>query len=311
MTDKPLKIVFMGTPDFAASALKALLASPHDIVCVYSQPPRPAGRGQQEKKSAVHQLAEDNGIQVRTPLKLKGNEDELNFMASLDADVAVVAAYGLILPQTVLDIPRYGCLNIHASLLPKWRGASPIQHAIWEGDDKTGVAIMQMEAGLDTGPVIKMQSTEINTSTTASTLHDTLAEMGGTLILDVLDQLATTGQIISTPQDNSLTSYARMLTKQDGIIDWSRTATQIDRQIRALTPWPGCFFELDGKRFKLVSTEPSELQSPHEPGTIIDKDGHISCGQGTSLKLTTIQPDGKKAMSFSDALNGNYISLGS
>ena len=239
-----LRLAFMGTPDFAASSLRALIDAGHDVVCVYSQPPRPAGRGHQVQRSPVHVLAEDREIPVRTPKSLRNAEAQAEF-AALDLDCAVVAAYGLILPQPVLDAPRMGCLNIHASLLPRWRGAAPIQRAILAGDAETGVTIMQMDAGLDTGAMLLKGSVPITGQTTAGSLHDALADMGSGLIVQALDGLAE-GPLTAEPQPNEGVTYAAKLSRDDGRLDWTQPADFIERQVRALNPWPGVCFDLGG-----------------------------------------------------------------
>lgn len=294
-----LRVVFMGTPQFAVPALEALVGQ-HDVIAVYSQPPRPAGRGQQMRKSPVQECAERHGIPVHTPINFKNDADKENF-AALNADIAIVAAYGLILPQAILDAPKHGCINIHASLLPRWRGASPIQHAIWKGDSESGVTIMQMERGLDTGPMILKASTPITTTTTTTELHDALSAMGGDLILKTLETL---GANTAVKQDDAQHTYAPMLKKEDGRIDWSQSATEIDRQIRALNPWPGTFCMAGNKRLKILAATPTA--GTGTPGIILNRVGHVACGKD-ALQLVTVQPDGGKAMPVSAALNGNYI----
>lgn len=316
----------MGTPDFAQIAFKALMDAGYDIVCVYSQPPRPKGRGQQIQPSPVHAYADELGIPVFTPESLKTAEAQAEFTAH-DLDVAVVAAYGLILPEAILNAPRYGCLNIHASLLPRWRGAAPIQYAIWSGDPQSGVTIMQMEKGLDTGPMIMKGTIEITDKTTASTLHDELAVMGGDLAVQTLDKLATNGQLISEKQDDSASNYAPMLKKSDGIINWNQSAQEIERQIRALNPWPGVWTQTNnGKRIKILSAiiaiAGSDMEDKHmaeaahqsstdagmpQPGTVLDKKGHVQCANGSVLRLVSLQPEGKSVMDFASAINGSYI----
>ena len=320
-----LKIIFMGTPDFATAALQALIDSEHEVIAVYSQPPRPKGRGHKMTPSPVDHLARMHGIPVYTPKSLKSAEAQTEF-AALEADVAIVAAYGLILPGGVLKAPKYGCLNIHASLLPRWRGAAPIQYAIWQGDKESGVTIMQMEEGLDTGPMIAKTTTPITGDTTASTLHDTLAADGAALLLEVLADIKN---LKAEAQDDDLSTYASMLSKDDGRIDWQQQAEEIDRQVRALNPWPGAFTEWEGERVKIlkvnvilseVEGSPSAAGDPStslryaqdddvEPGTILDKHGHIACGDGTVLQLLKIQPAGKKPMDFVSAVNGGYVKL--
>ena len=307
MTTTPRNIVFMGTPPFAVAALDALVKAGHRIVAVYTQPPRPAGRGYAVQKSAVHDYADAHGLSVHTPKSLKKDADARAVFASHNADVAVVAAYGLILPQDVLDAPAHGCINIHASLLPRWRGAAPIQRAILAGDDQSGVCIMQMEAGLDTGPVLLDDSVAITHATTATTLHDDLAAMGGRLIVDAMTQLENlTAQ--TQPQDG--VTYAHMLTKDDGRIDWNNTAVDIERQLRALTPWPGVWCKLaNGQRLKVLAAD-IMIDSTTKPAGTILEGGDIACGNGSVLRLTTVQPENKKAMAARDAINGGILKTG-
>lgn len=306
-----LRIGFMGTPDFALAALKSLLAAGYNIVCVYSQPPRPKGRGQQVQLSPVHAYALEQGIQVFTPHSLKSPEAQNEF-ASHNLDVAVVAAYGLILPEAVLQAPKFGCLNIHASLLPRWRGAAPIQYSIWKGDHETGVTIMQMEKGLDTGPMIVKEVVAITEKTTTSSLHDELAEIGGKLIVSTLDQLAIKGPLEAEMQDNALTNYAHMLKKSDGVIDWSEPAENIDRQIRALNPWPGVWSEMKDLRIKILKAAPLELENTENVlcGVLINRDGHVTCGHNSILAIQQVQPEGKKPMDIISAINGGYLVVG-
>lgn len=307
---KSLRIGFMGTPDFALEALKALHATDHEIVCVYSQPPRPKGRGQQMQLSPVHDYAERNLIPVFHPKSLKKAEAQAEF-ASHNLDVAVVAAYGLILPKAVLDAPKYGCINIHASLLPRWRGASPIQRAIWQGDAQSGVTIMQMDEGLDTGPEILKTAIDLDNRETAQTLHDKLADLGGKMAVEVVNKLADNGQATASEQENERATYAHLLKKEDGDLNWDQDAQAIDRQIRALNPWPGVRAKIGGKMFKILAAEPvSEATHANRPvGTILGKGGNIQCGDNTVLNIKIIQPAGKKAMDFASAVNGGYISI--
>jgi methionyl-tRNA formyltransferase len=300
-----LRVGFMGTPDFALGALKALVEAGHEIVCVYSQPPRPKGRGQHVQPSPVHEYAETKNIPVFTPKSLRHEEQQTEFAAH-NLDVAIVAAYGLILPKAVLDAPKYGCINIHASLLPRWRGASPIQRSIWEGDKETGVTLMQMDEGLDTGPEISKRSIAITPETTASSLHDDLCVLGGEMIVAAMKELQANGQLNSTKQSEQGVTYAHLLKKEDGLIDWTQMAPQIDRQIRALNPWPGTYC---GK-FKVKTAKLTDMHTDKPEGTILDKDGHIACGAGTVLQLLQVQPPSVKAMNFADALNGHYIAIG-
>lgn len=307
MPSSSLRVVFMGTPEFSVPALRMIADAGFDVVAVYSQPPRPKGRGQQVQKSPVHEAADLLGIPVFTPLSLKKDMDAQKQFAAHDADIAVVAAYGLILPQAVLDAPRYGCLNIHASLLPRWRGASPIQHAIWHGDAESGVGIMQMEAGLDTGPVIAQRAVPIRDTTTAQSLHDELSALGAALMVEILKKTQGEGRQAATAQDNTHATYAGLLTKDDGRVDWTRSAADIDRQVRALNPWPGVWTnDGAGKRVKIIAVAPGDTASA-AAGTVIDRHGHVACGDGRSLRLVTVQPENAKAMDCAAAVNGKYI----
>lgn len=303
-----LRVVFMGTPDFSVPALAALHKAGHEIVAVYSQPPRPKGRGQQVQKSPVHAYAEENAIPAFTPKTLKTAEAQTEFAAHR-ADVAVVAAYGLLLPKDVLDAPKHGCINIHASILPRWRGASPIQRAIWAGDTETGITLMQMDIGLDTGPMIAVEKVAIKGKTTASSLHNELSALGGRMIVKAIEELESKGTLTSTPQDDEETTYAGMLKKDDGKINWLNSAVMIDCQIRALNPWPGTWSIVDGKRMKILSAEISKA-AVGNPGFIIERDGRVVCGNQTAIKILKIQPEGKGAMDFPSAVNGGYIRIG-
>ncbi|HYG86490.1 MAG TPA: methionyl-tRNA formyltransferase [Azospirillum sp.] len=301
----PLRLVFMGTPDFAVPSLRALLDAGHEVVCVYSQPPRPAGRGQQVQKSPVHRFAEERGIPVRTPKTLRNADAQAEF-ADLKADAAVVAAYGLILPQPVLDAPRLGCLNVHGSLLPRWRGAAPIQRAILEGDAETGITIMQMDAGLDTGGMLLKDAVPITLETTASSLHDQLAEMGARLIVEALVGLAE-GRLTAEPQLADGVTYAAKLTRDDGRLDWSKDAAFVERQVRALTPWPGCWFDAPsaqgGERIKVLRAELAP-SGPHAvPGTVLDDRLTVACNGG-AVRLTLVQRPGKAPVDGAAFLRG-------
>jgi methionyl-tRNA formyltransferase len=302
-----MKIIFMGTPDFAVAALDALHAAGHDIVCVYSQPPRPAGRGHKLQPSPVQRRAEDLGLPVRHPLSLKKDAEACADFAALKADVAVVAAYGLILPQDVLDAPKYGCINIHASLLPRWRGAAPIQRAIMAGDDKSGVCIMQMEAGLDTGPVLMRGEVPISANTTAQTLHDALAATGAALIVKTLQDLPA---LRPEKQSEDGVTYAHMLTKEDGKIDWTHSAAVIERQLRALSGWPGVWTLHRGARLKILSAQIEKTEGAEgKAGEIIDRHLVVACGTG-SLRLTSVQPENRKAMDGLSYMNGAHVNIG-
>ncbi len=308
-----LKLIYMGTPDFAVPALAALMEAGHEIAAVYSQPPRPAGRGQKPKPSPVHAFAEKHGLIVRTPENFKSAQARAEF-AACKADLAVVAAYGLILPEAVLNAPRFGCLNIHASLLPRWRGAAPIQRAILAGDRETGVSVMQMEKGLDTGPVLKMQSVAITAKTTAASLHDALAALGAEMITEVLADYARGAPPDAVPQAqlSGQPCYAHMLTRAEGRIDWTETAEALERKIRALNPWPGvwCVYGENQKRLKIHAAEIAEGRTESAAGEVLDKNLTVACGGGTALRLVTVQPEGKKPMDGTAFFNGGGIAAG-
>lgn len=300
-----MKIVFMGTPDFAVKPLQALITRGYEIVCVYTQPPRPKGRGQDVQLSPVHQAAEKAGITVRTPSSLKKDMETVKAFEALKAEVAIVAAYGLILPKAILDAPKYGCINIHASLLPRWRGAAPIQRAIEAGDTQTGITIMQMDEGLDTGAELAKKSLPITSKATAQSLHDALADMGASMIVEAMETLSKEGKMAAKPQAAEGVTYAAMLKKEDGRIDWSKSAEAIDRQIRAFTPWPGTYCLLPGgKRLKILEAVPA--QKSGVPGTILDSEGHVACEKG-ALRLLKVQPENAKPMDITAAINGGYI----
>ncbi|MBA4753938.1 MAG: methionyl-tRNA formyltransferase [Sphingobium sp.] len=298
-----MRIIYMGTPDFAVPALDALAKAGHDIVAVYSQPPRPAGRGKNLTPSPVHQRAEAMGIEVRTPESLKDAAVQAAF-AALDADVAVVAAYGLILPRAILDAPRHGCMNIHASLLPRWRGAAPIQRAILSGDNVTGVTIMDMAAGLDTGPMRAKYVTKIE-GKTAGALTAELAHAGADLMVEVLDDVAQHPPMV---QPDEGVTYAAKIAKAEARIDFTRPALQIERQVRAFNPFPGAFFEYGGERFRILTA-----QVEHEdgaPGALLDDALLIACGHG-AIRPTLIQRAGKAAMTPDEMLRGFDMPAGS
>ena len=288
----------MGSPDFAVPALRALHHAGHHVVAVYSQPPRRAGRGQQETPCPVHRAALDLGLPVRTPARVRRDVAAHEAFAALDLDVAVVAAYGLILPLPMLAAPRRGCLNIHASLLPRWRGAAPIQAAIMAGDAETGITIMRMEEGLDTGPMLLKGTVPIGPRAATPEIHDALAEMGARLILDAL---ATDPAPVPQPEDGA--TYAPKLGKADGRIDWSLDAAALDRRVRALNPWPGTFFEHAGTPIRVLAAEPDGTTDA-PPGTVLDAAPRIACGGGTALRLTRLQRPGRGAMAAGDLLRG-------
>lgn len=289
-----MRVIFMGTPDFSVPALRAIAAR-HEVVAVYSQPPRMAGRGQKPRPSPVQRAAEDLGIPVCTPLRLRDAADQAAF-AALQADVAVVVAYGLILPQPVLEAPRLGCLNIHASLLPRWRGAAPIHRAIMAGDAETGVAIMQMEAGLDTGPVLAETRTPIGAEDTTADLHDRLAAMGAALITDVLDRLP----LPATPQPEAGVTYAQKIDKAEARLDWTRPAAELDRQIRGLSPFPGAWCQVGTERVKLLRSRVASGSG--QPGEVLSG-FTIACGSG-AIDVIEAQREGKRPMPAAEILRG-------
>lgn len=298
-----MRIVFAGTPDFAATALKALLTAGHDIVAVYTQPDRPAGRGRQLRPSPVKALALEAGIEVRQPENFR-EADTREALGQLQPDLMIVAAYGLILPASVLTIPKRGCLNIHASLLPRWRGAAPIQRAIAAGDRETGITIMQMDVGLDTGDMLLKLSTPISNDDTGQSLHDRLAGLGGEAIVTALARLDS---LNPEPQDDSQACYARKLEKAEGRIDWADSAVVLDRLIRAFNPFPGTFTENDGKVLRIHASEMiSGHAMPEPPGTVLQRTpegADIACGAGC-LRLTQVQLPGSRAQSVRDLING-------
>ena len=298
-----MRIVFMGTPAFSVPVLEALVEAGHEIAAVYSQPPRPAGRGKQDRPGPVHARAQALGLQVRHPVSLKDAEAQAEF-AGLQADVAVVVAYGLILPQAILDAPRRGCLNIHASLLPRWRGAAPIHRAIMAGDRLTGVCVMQMEAGLDTGPVLLRRETQIGATETTAELHDRLSLMGAAAIVEALADLDA---LTPEPQPETGVTYAQKIDKAEARIDWTRPALEVDRQIRGLSPFPGAWFDWQGQRVKVLG---SVLGSgTGRPGEVLDADLQVACGSG-AVCLTRLQRAGKAAQDRDAFQRGAQIAPG-
>jgi methionyl-tRNA formyltransferase len=299
-----MRIVYMGTPDFAVPALRALIEAGHQIICVYTQPPRPAGRGQREQISPVHEEAVRRGIPVRTPVSLRSEGAQKDF-AALKPDVAVVAAYGLILPKGILAAPPYGCINIHASLLPRWRGAAPIQRAILAGDSESGITIMQMDEGLDTGPILMQARRAIGPTTTAQDLHDSLATLGAETIVAALEKLQP-GLLKAQPQPGGAT-YAPKLTREEGRLDWKKPAAVLERQVRAFTPWPGAWFEHDGERIKVLAATTADGAGP--AGTVLDDHLTVACGEG-ALSIARVQRAGKEAMDTDAFLRGYPIPRG-
>lgn len=293
----------MGTPDFSVPVLDALVADGHEIAAVYCQPPRPAGRGKKDRPTPVHARATELGLEVRHPVSLKGADQQAEF-AALAADVAVVVAYGLILPQAVLDAPHHGCLNIHASLLPRWRGAAPIHRAIMAGDAETGVCIMQMEAGLDTGPVLMREATAIGSEETTAQLHDRLSDMGAALIVQALRRLP---ELTADEQPEEGVTYAHKIDKAEARVDWTRPAAEVDRQIRGLSPFPGAWCEIDGQRVKLLASRLTEGTGP--AGVVLDDSLRVACGDG-AVELLRLQRAGKGAQDREVFLNGFPVGAG-
>lgn len=299
-----MKVVFMGTPDFSVLALDALVDAGHKIVCVYSQPPRRAGRGKSERKTPVHTRAEALGLTVRTPVNFKDLAD-IDAFRDLAADIAVVVAYGLLLPQSILDAPKRGCLNIHASLLPRWRGAAPIQRAIMSGDQKTGVCIMQMDAGLDTGAVLLRKEVPIADTDTYQTLHDKLAVVGADAITETLSHL---DNLVPSVQPEDGISYAKKIDKAEAKIDWTKSAAEVDRLIRGISPFPGAWSSLNGERIKFLQSSVVEIEG--EAGTVLTDDLTIACGNG-AVKIHRLQRAGKSAADTVDVLRGLPVLKGS
>ena len=297
-----MRIVFMGSPAFAVPTLDALVAAGHDVVAAYSQPPRPAGRGKALQPTMVETRARQLGIEVRTPRTLRDTDEQAAF-AALDADVAVVAAYGLILPRPVLDAPRHGCLNVHGSLLPRWRGAAPVQRAIMAGDEVTGITIMQMEAGLDTGPMLLKREVRIDEKNAAQ-LTDELSVLGATMMVDVLEALDACPPV---PQPEDGVTYAAKISKDEARIDWTRSATDLQRHVQGLAPFPGAWFEANGERVKLLDAE--TVDGAGVPGTVIGEPLVVACGED-ALHCRLVQRAGKGAMPVDDLLRGFPMPVG-
>lgn len=302
---KPLRIIYAGTPEFAVPALQALISSPHDVIAVYTQPDRPAGRGRKVQFGPIKQVAVDAGIEVQQPLSFK-ESDTKKILADYECDVMIVAAYGLILPQQVLDTPKYGCLNIHGSLLPRWRGAAPIHRAIQTGDTETGVSIMQMAAGLDTGDMLLKVTCPITPDDTSQTIHDRLADDGAEALLQVLSSI---DDLKPEAQDESKTCYAQKLNKAEAEIDWNQSAAVIDRTIRAFNPWPVTFTKFEGKPLRIFMSKVLEKETVEPAGMVIAETNEgieIATGDGV-LSFSKLQLPGKKAVDVRDFLNGRSL----
>lgn len=304
-----LRLAFMGTPDFAAASLVEIAAAGHEIVRVYTQPPRRRGRGKAEQKTPVHVLAETLGLDVQTPESFR-DADVIADFAALDLDLAAVVAYGQILPQAALDAPRLGCLNLHGSLLPRWRGAAPIQRAIMAGDERTGVQIMQMEAGLDTGPVLLSETVGISATDTAGSLHDRLMSTGAQMWPRALAALER-GSLESVPQDDAGATYARKISADEARIDWSKPAVEVANHVRGLSPFPGAWFQWPNSRSGMrVKVHFAVVENGSgAPGTVLDEGLLIACGDG-AVRLTRLQREGKSAMDAADFLRGHSLAVG-
>jgi methionyl-tRNA formyltransferase len=297
----PLDLIFMGTPDFAATILAGLIDAGHRMRVVYTQPPRPSGRGHRERPSPVAALAERRGIEVRCPTTLRDPEAQAEFAAT-PADAAVVAAYGLILPAAILEAPRHGCLNVHASLLPRWRGAAPIQRALLAGDSETGITIMQMDEGLDTGPIRLQEAIPIVPKMTSGELSDRLAALGARLILDAIDGVAR-ATLVVRPQPNVGITYAAKLRREEARLDWRLPATQLERQVRAFDPWPGTYFCGRGERIRVLLADADLQSGAAPPGTVLDDNLSVACGAGV-LRPLRLQRPGRGALDTAAFLRG-------
>src|SRR5215204_2747685 len=297
----PLDLVFMGTPEFAATILAGLIDAGHRIRAVYTQPPRPAGRGHREQQSPVQALAERHGLALRHPASLRSPEAQAEF-AAIPADAAVVAAYGLLLPKPVLEAPHLGCLNVHASLLPRWRGAAPIQRALLAGDPETGITIMQMGEGLDTGPILLQEAIPIGPKETAGELGERLAALGTRMTIEALDGVAG-GRLASRPQPGEGATYASKLRRDEAWVDWRRPAAALERQVRAFDPWPGAYFLGRGERIRVLAADAEPLAAAAEPGTVLDERLGMACGEGV-LRPLRLQRPGRAPLDAAEFLRG-------
>ncbi len=308
MTEKmnrPLRIAFMGTPDFVLPTIAALHNSDHNLVAIYTQPPREKGRKRLLERTPAHQYAEDKNIQIHHPANFKNRDDVRDFQ-NLNLDVAIVAAYGLLLPQDILDAPKHGCINIHPSLLPRWRGPSPIQYAVWKGDLSTGVSVMSLEKKMDAGPILTQEKMDID-GKNFTDLNKDLWVKGTQSLMTILAALSKTGALKPTAQDHAAATYCKLLTKEDGKINWAQTAIEIDCQIRGLNPWPGTWcLGSDDKRVKVLEAVVLDETAQGDVGKIL-QDGRIICGENTILQLKIIQPENKKPMDVMAAINGGYL----
>ncbi len=300
-----LRLAFMGSPDFAVPTLEAILAAGHDVACVYSQPPRPAGRGKEMRRTAIHQIAERRGLEVRTPANLKDPADREAF-AALKLDVAVVVAYGLLLPRAILDAPRLGCFNLHGSILPRWRGAAPIHRAVMAGDPITGVQVMKMELGLDTGPVLSTATTPITEDDTTGDVHDRLSLLGAGLMVKALADLEA-GPVTLTPQAKEGVTAAAKVSPAEAGIDWSKSAGEVSAHIRGLSPNPGAWFEMDGQRIKVLHARTAAGSG--SPGQVLDDNLLVACGD-RAVRLTRLQRAGKGQMTAEEFQRGARIERG-
>ncbi|MGE0736925.1 MAG: methionyl-tRNA formyltransferase [Alphaproteobacteria bacterium] len=300
-----MRVVFMGTPEFAVPAFEALVAAGHEILCVYTQPPRPAGRGQKQQISAMHRAAQERGIEVRTPDSLRPPHEHAELQV-IEPDIAVVAAYGLILPKPVLAAPKFGCINIHASLLPRWRGAAPIQRALLAGDDGTGISIMQMDVGLDTGDILLQERLPIGPRATAGDLHDALARLGARMIVEALEKLPRR-ELRPVKQPAEGVTYATKISKEELRLDWGKSAAELERKIRAFAPAPGAWFEIKGERVKLLEAE--LVPARGLPGTVLDEKLTVACG-AQALRLLRVQRAGKAPLDADVFLRGFPLPAG-